>query len=319
MDANGTKQHLVFAILGFLEQQIASPELDPESKESLEVAAQCLQSAYGVSLQDENISAKFPLPASLVDIFAAGLRDLQLPRASAADKDLAERLKSEGNELLKQDKFQDAIASYTKAIAIDGRNAVYFCNRAAAHSKLGNHQCCLSDCLRALELDPNYSKAYSRKGLAHTSLGQHREARECFRKALELDPVNSGYRENLGLAEQSLNEQSSTFSAPGGGANLGFGGVNFPQFLNNPTLMNMATTILANPQMQSMMTNMMSSVSGDQSRAGSASVTNLLQAGQQIAQELNASNPELVEQLRAQRAQMTNQNSSSTEHKESPQ
>lgn len=34
-----------------------------------------------------------------------------------------------GNELLKQDKFQDAIACYTKAIAIDGRNAVYFCNR----------------------------------------------------------------------------------------------------------------------------------------------------------------------------------------------
>lgn len=50
------------------------------------------------------------------------------------------------------------------AIGLDSNNAVYFCNRAAAHSKLGNHQAAIEDCNRALELDPTYSKAYGRLG-----------------------------------------------------------------------------------------------------------------------------------------------------------
>lgn len=314
MDANGTK-HLVFAILDFVEQQIASSELGPDAKESLEVATQCLQSAYGVSLQDENASAAYPLPGPLAEIFAAGLKELKMPQTSTDDKEAAEKLKSQGNELLKQDRFQEAIDSYSKAIAIDGRNAVYFCNRAAAYSKMGDHQSCLGDCLRALELDPNYSKAYGRKGLAHTAVGQHKEAKECFQKALELDPVNDGYKENLHRAEQSLNEQSSTFTAPGSGG-LNFGGLNLSQLLSNPALMNMATSMLANPQMQAMMSNMVSAASsGGQSPTGPASMTNLLQAGQQLAQEMQASNPEFVEQLRSQ---MRDPNSPPNEHNEAP-
>lgn len=312
METNGSK-HLVFAILEFLDQQITSSDLDPEAKESLEVASQCLQSAYGVSLQDENAATIYPLPVPLADIFATGLKDLKMPQISDADKEAAENLKNQGNELLKQDRYQDAINSYTKAIHIDGRNAVYFCNRAAAYSKLGDHQNCVSDCLKALELDPNYSKAYGRKGLAHTVLGQHKEAKECFQKALELDPVNDGYRDNLRRAEQSVNEQSSANPAPGAGG-LNFGGLNLSQLFSNPALMNMATSMLANPQMQAMMSNMVSASSGGQPPTGPASMSNLLQAGQQLAQEMQASNPELVDQLRAQ---MRNPNSPD-EHNEAP-
>lgn len=312
MDANRTT-HLIYAILEFLEQQALCSELNPEAKESLEVASQCLQSAYGISLQDENASAICSLPGSLLEIFTAGLKELEIPQASTADKEKAERLKSEGNEMLKQDKYQSAIDCYTEAIAIDGKNAVYFCNRAAAYGKMGDHHKCLADCHKALELDPNYSKAYGRKGLAHTALEQHKEAQECFQKALELDPVNSGYKENLRLAEQSLNEQRSTSSMPGGGG-LNIGGLNLSQMFSNPALMNMATSMLANPQMQAMMTNMMSGASaGSQSPAGTGSISNLLQAGQQMAQEMQASNPELIEQLRAQ---MRNPNPPSNEHNE---
>lgn len=40
------------------------------------VATQCLQSAYGVSLQDANAAVLYPLPASLPEIFSAGLDQL---------------------------------------------------------------------------------------------------------------------------------------------------------------------------------------------------------------------------------------------------
>jgi len=54
---------------------------------------------------------------------------------------------------------------------------------------------------------------------------------------------------------------------------------------------------MANPQMQSMMANLMTASQGDQGAQGMSSI---LQAGQQIAQQMQQNNPELVEQLRAQ-------------------
>ena len=36
--------------------------------------------------------------------------------------------------------------------------------RAAAYSKMGDHQKAIEDCQKALSLDPNYGKAYGRMG-----------------------------------------------------------------------------------------------------------------------------------------------------------
>lgn len=49
--------------------------------------------------------------------------------ASYRDKEEAERLKNEGNDLMKQEKYEDALKNYTKAIQLDCKNPVYFCNR----------------------------------------------------------------------------------------------------------------------------------------------------------------------------------------------
>ena len=56
---------------------------------------------------------------------------------------------------------------YSKAIELDGGNPVFYCNRAAAHSKMNNHHLAIEDCQRAIDMDPSYSKAYGRMGLAH--------------------------------------------------------------------------------------------------------------------------------------------------------
>ena len=106
--------HLVLAILKFMDDQQRSPDLTPDAIESLEgrltstfivpnlkiymlknifdwavltlkyvfrfhlsaVATQCLESAYGVSIRDVDAVAHYPLPAPLLDIFAAGLAQL---------------------------------------------------------------------------------------------------------------------------------------------------------------------------------------------------------------------------------------------------
>lgn len=118
----------------------------------------------------------------------------------------AERLKNEGNELMKREEYLEALDRYGRAIELDPSNAVYYCNRAAAHSKLNNHESALDDCQRAISHDPNYSKAYGRMGLAYGNLNDHAKSRDCYRKALELDPNNESYRNNLKIAEDKVAE-----------------------------------------------------------------------------------------------------------------
>merc|ERR1712098_682939 len=111
--------------------------------------------------------------------------------------------------------------------------------------------------------DPSYSKAYGRMGLAHSSLEKHREAVENFKKALELEPDNESYKSNLQIAEDKV----KSGVAPAGGMPMfpgmgGPGGLDLGSFLNNPALMNMATTMLSDPNMQQMMSQMMGGAGG---------------------------------------------------------
>lgn len=41
----------------------------------------------------------------------------------------ADKFKNDGNELMKQEKYKEALGAYNAAIHIDGHNAIYYCNR----------------------------------------------------------------------------------------------------------------------------------------------------------------------------------------------
>jgi len=302
------KRRLAFSIIQFCQQELQGNDLSDDAKESLEVASQCLQSAYALNLEDKHLEVS----KTLENIFQEATKNEPLRKKgppSAADKEEAERLKTEGNNLMRTEKFTEALDMYSKAINLDGSNPVFYCNRAAAHSKMNNHHLAIEDCQRAIDMDPSYSKAYGRMGLAHSSLNKHKEAVDNFKKALELEPDNESYKSNLQIAEDKV--KSGVTPAPGGFPGMfpgmgGPGGMDLGNFLNNPALMNMATTMLSDPNMQSMMSQMMGGMGGGipgqpQSETGQpASMESLLQAGQQLAQQMQQSNPELVEQLRRQ-------------------
>ncbi len=61
-------------------------------------------------------------------------------------------------------KYDDAIKAYGQAIALDGANAVYYSNRAAAYSSKGEHSSAVLDAEKAIEVDPAFVKAYHRLG-----------------------------------------------------------------------------------------------------------------------------------------------------------
>lgn len=298
-------KRLAFSILQFLHEQLNSGNLTSDAKESLEVAVQCLETAYEISTDDQSLA----VPLTLPEIFNAATANF--PMQSQANNNSspnclseeqraeAERLKTEGNEQMKVENFAAAVEFYSQAIALNSHNAVYYCNRAAALSKLGNYAGAVQDCEQAINIDPQYSKAYGRMGLALASLNKHTEAVGYYKKALELDPDNDTYKSNLKIAEDKMDTNSPT---------AGMGGVDLAGLLSNPGFMNMASTLMNNPQVQQLMSGMMSGAMGGgpggpgpaAASASSGDLSGLIQAGQQFAQQMQQNNPELIEQLRSQ-------------------
>ncbi|KAM0793038.1 hypothetical protein ACM66B_000527 [Microbotryomycetes sp. NB124-2] len=88
----------------------------------------------------------------------------------AARTALALQLKAKGNKLYSNKKFTEAAAMYTKAIACE-EQAVFYSNRAACYTNLGQLEKVIEDCTSALRLDPSYIKALNRRATAKDQLG----------------------------------------------------------------------------------------------------------------------------------------------------
>nr|TKW23710.1 hypothetical protein SEVIR_3G004600v2 [Setaria viridis] len=119
-------------------------------------------------------------------------------RKKASLVDLAESFKSRGNEFMRSNQHLKAVELYTCAMALSRKNAIYYCNRAAAYTLLNMNKEAIEDCLRSIEIDPNYSKAYSRLGSAYFALGNYQDALyKGYLKAAELDPSNENVWQNI--------------------------------------------------------------------------------------------------------------------------
>uniref|UniRef100_A0A3Q3K6Y9 Small glutamine-rich tetratricopeptide repeat-containing protein beta n=1 Tax=Monopterus albus TaxID=43700 RepID=A0A3Q3K6Y9_MONAL len=275
------EKRLAFSIVQFLRDQTHCGALNSDEQESLEVAIQCLETTFKISSSDCHLA----VPQPLREIFLNALLKVGTTSPSPEDTERAEQLKNEGNNHMKEENYRCAVECYTKAIDLDLRNAVYYCNRAAAHSKLGNYTEATGDCERAIGIDPSYSKAYGRMGLALTAMNKYPDAISYFKKALVLDPENDTYKSNLKIAEQKQKEATSPVTA-----GLGF---DMASLINNPAFISMCTLTHCHcvVSMSGMMTN---AVGGPAAGVGGL----VLHEGQQFAQQIQQQNPELIEQLR---------------------
>lgn len=106
-------------------------------------------------------------------------------------------------------KFSQAIDLYTQAIELNGNNAVYWANRAFAHTKLEEYGSAIQDASKAIEIDPRYSKVsssyddtlrliliffadyyitepqgYYRRGAAYLAMGKFKDALKDFQQVI---------------------------------------------------------------------------------------------------------------------------------------
>lgn len=117
---------------------------------------------------------------SVVDVAAPGDTPVEPAVAEKIQEpvpndQLALVAKAAGNELFSSKNYEEAIVQYSTAISLSP-NAIFYCNRAACYSNLGQFESARSDCTEAIKLDSKYIKAFRRKALACESLGDTRAA-----------------------------------------------------------------------------------------------------------------------------------------------
>lgn len=277
----------VKSFVGFLKKQCDDRKLNSDQQESVEVAIQCLEAAYEVenASNDEATTSSDNAAMNQIDIFEV-FQTMYLEK-TPENKELAEEIKNEGNRLMKENKYFEALQQYNRAIVHDPRNPVLYCNRAAAYTRLGEHDKAVADCKLALVYNPQYGKAYGRMGIAYSNLSKFDLAKTAYQKAIELEPENQDYANNLMVAEQKL-AQGNVGAAPGAGAPGAGGNLNniLLESLNNPAIGTFIRDMMQDPMVTSAL----------QSFASNPEA--MMNVSRQFADQLNNASPDLLNSLR---------------------
>ncbi|XP_039062817.1 serine/threonine-protein phosphatase 5 isoform X1 [Hibiscus syriacus] len=116
----------------------------------------------------------------------------------------AEEIKIQANEAFKAHKYGQAIDLYTQAIELNSQNAVYWANRAFAHTKLEEYGSAIQDATKAIEVDPRYSKGYYRRGAAYLAMGKFKEALKDFQQVKKILPNDPDATKKLKECEKAV-------------------------------------------------------------------------------------------------------------------
>ncbi len=87
---------------------------------------------------------------------------------------------------MEEGRYEEAIAEFDEAIALDVDLAVAYVGRGNAHGELGNLQQAIFDYDRAIDLDLSLAAAYANRGEAYSDLGNIQHAVADLERALSL-------------------------------------------------------------------------------------------------------------------------------------
>ncbi|EDV43452.1 uncharacterized protein Dana_GF16515 [Drosophila ananassae] len=193
-----------------------APQLDEEDVDKIVEQ----QSQLSLSEENEHSAAgdgadgtKNPIDAELsVEELRELEKDLS-PEQLEANKEQANKLKLEGNELFKNDQADGAVKVYTEALNVcpsdnTRERAVLFGNRAAAKMKLEANKSAIDDCTKAIELWPEYLRALLRRAKLYEQDDKPDEALADYKKVSELDPGQREAREALVRLPPIINERN---------------------------------------------------------------------------------------------------------------
>lgn len=225
-----TRSQLAQAVVAWLKDPETTAAVSSDKRSELDKAAQSVASAFGSSTQasggpglqtiydvflktQQKMGSAAPSGSSTAGSSSAAGEGTTAPApASAEDQAAAEQHKTDGNKSMSAKDYGAAIASYGKAIDLH-KSPVYYSNRAAAYSQVGQHDKAVQDARDAAKIDPSFAKAYSRLGHALFSSGKYEEAVEAYQQGLLVDPENKLMQSGLDTAKKHASQASGSSSA----------------------------------------------------------------------------------------------------------
>ncbi|KAK3042422.1 hypothetical protein RJ639_000146 [Escallonia herrerae] len=118
--------------------------------------------------------------------------EIQIPNTPRA-----EEIKVLANDAFKAHKYSQAIDLYTQAIELNRENAVYWANRAFAHTKLEEYGSAIQDASTAIEIDP-------KRGAAYLAMGKFRDALKDFQMVKKICPNDPDAAKKLKECEKAV-------------------------------------------------------------------------------------------------------------------
>ncbi|GAB4524253.1 MAG: hypothetical protein Tsb0014_02580 [Pleurocapsa sp.] len=133
-------------------------------------------------------------------------------KALKLDPDYAHAWKNRGISLAILERHSEAIASYDKAIELDPDDALAWIGRGISLEILERYNEALTSYDKAIELDPNDAFAWYNRGISLEILERYNEALTSYDKAIELDPDDSNAWYNRGNSLAKLERYSEALA-----------------------------------------------------------------------------------------------------------
>ncbi|MCU0630062.1 MAG: tetratricopeptide repeat protein [Methanoregulaceae archaeon] len=132
--------------------------------------------------------------------------------------DDATTLTTKGFDLYKVARFQDALISFEKAIALDPYSSLSWYGKGLTSAALNDKEGAIQALDRATELSPKDEQAWLKKGEVYISMNRNDLAITAYKRALLINPNNKEAKRNLellGVQATPTTADYSQYSSPG--------------------------------------------------------------------------------------------------------
>ncbi|KAK4276298.1 hypothetical protein QN277_019262 [Acacia crassicarpa] len=167
-----------------------------------------LKSYFHLGKLEEGLSSLEEQEKAVSSMNKSNVFESLIPLAAIVRKLL--RHKTAGNEAFQAGRHAEAVEHYTAALSCNVESrpfaAVCFCNRAAAHTALGQITDAIADCCLAIALDVNYLKALSRRATLYEKIRDYAQAACDLRRLVSILNERVNDKDNQhGISDRSYN------------------------------------------------------------------------------------------------------------------
>uniref|UniRef100_A0A1B6CJA7 Uncharacterized protein n=1 Tax=Clastoptera arizonana TaxID=38151 RepID=A0A1B6CJA7_9HEMI len=99
-----------------------------------------------------------------------------------------QELKEQGNECVRNKKYEEAVLHYSHAINLDPKNYTLYSNRSFSFLKIQQYYLAMEDAKKTISLNPDWEKGYFRKAEIEHATFHFQEAMISYAMALTIQP-----------------------------------------------------------------------------------------------------------------------------------